>query len=418
MTILQTKNLKKHYGAGDTLVKALDGVNLSVENGEFVAIVGTSGSGKSTLLHMLGGLDRPTSGSVIMDGQDIFSLKDEALTIFRRRKIGFVFQAYNLVQVLSVYENIVLSPVIFSRLNGIPVDTVSASPWIFVGAGLFSLLTVFLSCARPARMAAKVSPVEAVRYTEGGRSKRAKKKGRTNFSLFHMAAANLGRSRGKTVVTILSLTLAVVLLQMTAVFTNGFDMNKYLQDKAACDFILAGGGYFENNVFTWDTGSNVLPQEVIDEVSSQVPVSQGGRILGQLDAIQEFCPEDWYQKQLLHWGNSQETVEDLLDHAIRTEDGRVMDRVLTYGMDPFALDTLTVVEGDLSSLYQPALISFFHRLQTVQHPLDLLRGNPLKQRRRRQGYSLHGPLLLFRPSKEGISSMIADFPRSCQGDRL
>ena len=118
MTILQTKNLKKYYGAGDTLVKALDGVNLSVENGEFVAIVGTSGSGKSTLLHMLGGLDRPTSGSVIMDGQDIFSLKDEALTIFRRRKIGFVFQAYNLVPVLSVYENIVL-PI---QLDGGTVD--------------------------------------------------------------------------------------------------------------------------------------------------------------------------------------------------------------------------------------------------------------------------------------------------------
>ena len=118
MSILQTKDLHKHYGAGDTLVKALDGVDLSVEAGEFVAIVGTSGSGKSTLLHMLGGLDRPTSGSVIVDGRDIFSLKDEELTIFRRRKIGFVFQAYNLVPVLSVYENIVL-PI---QLDGGRVD--------------------------------------------------------------------------------------------------------------------------------------------------------------------------------------------------------------------------------------------------------------------------------------------------------
>lgn len=108
MTILQTENLKKYYGSGDTQVRALDGVDLAVENGEFVAIVGTSGSGKSTLLHMLGGLDRPTSGRVTVDGKDIFSLKDEALTIFRRRKIGFVFQSYNLVPVLSVYENIVL----------------------------------------------------------------------------------------------------------------------------------------------------------------------------------------------------------------------------------------------------------------------------------------------------------------------
>ena len=108
MSILETKDLRKIYGSGDTEVKALDGVNLSVENGEFVAIVGTSGSGKSTLLHMLGGLDRPTGGTVTVDGKNIFELKDEALTIFRRRKIGFVFQSYNLVPVLNVYENIVL----------------------------------------------------------------------------------------------------------------------------------------------------------------------------------------------------------------------------------------------------------------------------------------------------------------------
>ena len=108
MTILETKDLRKVYGSGDTEVRALDGVDLTVEKGEFVAVVGTSGSGKSTLLHMLGGLDRPTSGAVLVDGKDIFSLKDEELTIFRRRKIGFVFQNYNLVPVLNVYENIVL----------------------------------------------------------------------------------------------------------------------------------------------------------------------------------------------------------------------------------------------------------------------------------------------------------------------
>ena len=119
MTILETKNLRKIYGSGDTEVRALDGVNLTVENGEFVAVVGTSGSGKSTLLHMLGGLDRPTSGQVIVDGKDISTLKDEALTIFRRRKIGFVFQNYNLVPVLNVHENIVL-PI---HLDGASVDT-------------------------------------------------------------------------------------------------------------------------------------------------------------------------------------------------------------------------------------------------------------------------------------------------------
>ena len=118
MTILETQGLKKIYGSGETAVHALRGVDLTVENGEFVAIVGTSGSGKSTLLHMLGGLDRPTAGKVLVDGQDIFALKDEALTIFRRRRIGFVFQSYNLVPMLSVYENIVL-PI---QLDGAKVD--------------------------------------------------------------------------------------------------------------------------------------------------------------------------------------------------------------------------------------------------------------------------------------------------------
>lgn len=118
MKILETKQLKKYYGSGDTLVKALDGIDLSVEQGEFVSIVGRSGSGKSTLLHMLGGLDRPTSGVVKVEGRDISKLKDEELTICRR-KIGFVFQSYNLVPVLNVYENIVL-PV---ELDGNKVDT-------------------------------------------------------------------------------------------------------------------------------------------------------------------------------------------------------------------------------------------------------------------------------------------------------
>ena len=108
MEILRTENLKKYYGEGGTCVKALDGVDFAVEKGEFVSIIGTSGSGKSTLLNMLGGLDRPSSGTVAVDGKDIFSLKEEALTIFRRRKIGFVFQSFNLVPVLNVYENIVL----------------------------------------------------------------------------------------------------------------------------------------------------------------------------------------------------------------------------------------------------------------------------------------------------------------------
>lgn len=118
MTVLRTINLRKYYGSGENQVKALDGINLEVERGEFVAIVGTSGSGKSTLLHMLGGLDRPTSGEVYVDDKNIQKLKNDALCVFRRRKIGFVFQSYNLVPVLNAYENIVL-PI---ELDGNTVD--------------------------------------------------------------------------------------------------------------------------------------------------------------------------------------------------------------------------------------------------------------------------------------------------------
>lgn len=106
--ILETRNLVKYYGTGENLVKAIDHTDIRIEPGEFVAVVGRSGSGKSTLLHMLGGLDRPDSGKVLIEGRDIFRLKDERLAVFRRRKIGFIFQSYNLVPSLNVWENIVL----------------------------------------------------------------------------------------------------------------------------------------------------------------------------------------------------------------------------------------------------------------------------------------------------------------------
>lgn len=119
MKILESKNLKKYYGIEENIVKALDGVDIRVDKGEFVAIVGTSGSGKSTLLHMLGGLDRPSEGEVVIDNNNIFKMSDEELTIFRRRNVGFVFQNYNLVPILNVFENIVL-PI---ELDGCKIDS-------------------------------------------------------------------------------------------------------------------------------------------------------------------------------------------------------------------------------------------------------------------------------------------------------
>lgn len=118
MNILSVRNLKKYYNTGENTVKALDGIDLDICKGEFLAVVGTSGSGKSTLLHMLGGLDNPTSGEIIIDGRNISGLSRDELTVYRRRKIGFVFQNYNLLPLMNVYENIVL-PI---KLDGIKPD--------------------------------------------------------------------------------------------------------------------------------------------------------------------------------------------------------------------------------------------------------------------------------------------------------
>ena len=137
-----------------------------------------------------------------------------------------------------------LTPVIISRLDGI-VSLVSLNPAIFIVSSLFSLFTVLLSCYRPGKIAAKVSPVEAVRYTEGSNIKRKKKRSVKNLSLFSMAKSNLGRNRTKTVVTVLSLSLAVVLLNLTVTFTNGFDMDKYLANFVTSDFVLADARYFQ-----------------------------------------------------------------------------------------------------------------------------------------------------------------------------
>lgn len=272
--------------------------------------------------------------------------------IIRRQALMLCVFGIPLGCLIGWFIGSMLTPVILSRLNGVVAGTVSASPLIFFLSAVFALFTVGISCSRPGRMAAKVSPVEAVRYTEGSSSKNKKqKKNSKAFSLIRMAWGNLGRSKGKTFVTILSLTLAVVLLQLTSIFTNGFDMDKYLQDKSICDFIFADGGYFDNNVYTWPTGGGVVPEGVIEDVISQGGISEGGRVYGQLKAIQEFAPEDWVRQNKLQWGDA-ERVDYEMKHAQRSADGRVMEDTDTYGMDKFALDRLTLIQGDLSPLYE------------------------------------------------------------------
>lgn len=244
----------------------------------------------------------------------------------------------------------VLTPVITARLNGV-TTVVSVSPLLFVGAAIFALVTVLISCRRPGRLAGKVSPVEAVRYTEGKALKRNGKRSGKGVSLLSMAWANLGRSRGKTFITVLSLTLAVVLLTLTVTFAGGFDMDKYVSNFTASDFILADAGQFQTGGHAFNDEMEV-PEEVIDAVEAQGGITGRGRIYGKTAPALEFVTEEYYRCMWGRW-NTQEQLDSMVAFKERTEDGLLDNQVQLYGMEPFALDHLKVLEGDLSKLNDP-----------------------------------------------------------------
>ena len=244
----------------------------------------------------------------------------------------------------------VLTPVITAQLNGV-TTVVSVSPLLFLGAAFFALVTVLISCRRPGRLAGKVSPVEAVRYTEGKALKRKGKRSGKGVSLLSMAWANLGRSRGKTFITVLSLTLAVVLLTLTVTFASGFDMDKYVSNFTASDFILADAGQFQTGGDGFNDEMGV-PEEVIAAVDAQGGITGSARIYGKTGPALEFVTEEYYRSMWGQW-NTQEVLDSMVAYKERTEDGLLADRVQLYGMEPFALDHLTVLEGDLAKLNDP-----------------------------------------------------------------
>lgn len=243
-----------------------------------------------------------------------------------------------------------LTPVIVARLNGIMPMT-SVSPWVFAISAAFALLTVLISCRKPGRMAARVSPVEAVRYTEGGSEKtRAKGRKARKVSPFTMAWANLGRSKGKTVVTVLSLSLAVVLLTVTVNFAGGFDMDKYVSNFTASDFIVANAGKFQTSTLFSD--EQALPQSAIDAINAQGGITDSGVVYGQTFGALEYVTEDWFRQNKESFYTPEE-MDNLIRLTDRNEAGLLADSVQLSGMSPFALDHLTVLEGDLSALYEP-----------------------------------------------------------------
>ena len=242
-----------------------------------------------------------------------------------------------------------LAPAVIAQANGID-NVVSVHPLIFIVSAAFALVTVLLSCALPGRKAAKVSPVEAVRYTEGGDLKRKSRRADGDVSVQSMAWANLGRSRGKTVVTVASLALAVVLLNLTVMFADGFDMDQYLSSRSVCDFIVAGTSYFQ---YEWNP-KDALSEEMIAEIEAQGGILEGGRVYGQTNGMgtYEFITREHYFSLYNQW-TSEEYLEDMLTQEERSGESLITDRVQLSGLDPYILDHLQVLDGDLSKLYEP-----------------------------------------------------------------
>ncbi len=252
---------------------------------------------------------------------------------------------------LGYFLGVALAPAILSRMAGVMPDAQSASPVIFIGSSLFSLLTVLLSCARPGRVAARVSPIEAIRYTEVNGKKKSKRKMEVAVSPFRLAFFNLGRSRIKTVVTVLSLSLAIILLNLTFTFAAGFSMDKYLSRRMASDFIIAAAGYFQV-AHNW--AGDGVQQDAVTQIEQQGGIEAGGYTYGRVTPMQQFVPEERYrQNNSRH--RTPEQLEQLVQNAERLPDGRLVDDQMDlYGMEDFPQGKLQVLAGDVGKLNDPS----------------------------------------------------------------
>ena len=240
-----------------------------------------------------------------------------------------------------------LSPVIIQRISGSAINAVFAqfNPIIFIGAALFSLITVHLSCSRPGRLAARVSPVEAVRYSEGASGSSKSKKTLDGGKVQKMAFSNLGRSKGKTAVTILSLSLSVILLNTIVTFVNGFDMDKYLKRWVSADFIFAGARYFQF------TGIEPVPEEVLEPIKQQ-GTGESGHVYTN-GSCYEHMPEEHFEHIYRYMPEGY--VEYEMEHRVHPEDGWILDdKIRLLGMDDFPLSLLDVLDGNIEKLKDPS----------------------------------------------------------------
>lgn len=237
----------------------------------------------------------------------------------------------------------VLTPIVLGQLNGIQQDALSVSPVIFVGAAVFSLVTVIISCRRPGKIAARVSPIEALRYTESVTSKSVRRRKKA-ASIPKMAAANLGRSKSKTITTIASLALAVILLNLSFAFANGFDINEYISSSVVTDFVVSDTRYFQH-----DTASQPpITEETVNIINAQGGISEGGVTYANVSVNYQYVPDEYYREQL-GLMNDPEAVDNAVERN-KNENELIESEVLLYGMDDFCLDEPDVFEGDIDKL--------------------------------------------------------------------
>ncbi|MCH5249934.1 MAG: ABC transporter permease [Lachnospiraceae bacterium] len=242
----------------------------------------------------------------------------------------------------------VLTPVVISNLNGVVKGSLSVSPWIFIASALFSLETVIISCRKPGKMAAKVSPIEALRYSDGVSNKKSTRKAKNGASIYKMALANMGRNRKKTAVTTISLSLAVVILTTTVTFVKGFDIDKYIGTRMNVDYMIADAGYFQVAGPPWNI-SKKLDENVISTINEQEGIAEGGRTYGQTSDAVNFITEEHLRSLYGKFGLSP-YVDDEVNRLEKIDD-LLLNDVELYGMEPFCLDRLNLIDGDITKLY-------------------------------------------------------------------
>lgn len=279
----------------------------------------------------------------------IGTTKKQIRRIIRRQALLLSAAGIPIGMLFGYFSGRILSPILITSINDSIKRTYHIfNPWIFIGAGAFSLLTVLLSCAKPGKIAARVSPVEAVRYTDTSYNRKRPKKSRQNISAFSMALANLGRNKRKTFLVILSLSLSVILLHATYALASGFDMEKYLEKWIVSDFILGSAAYFQSNF--WAAGQPV-PETDILAMNEGGKITEHGRVYGRNFGVLEFVTEDLYRE--FYSGMEPEMLETALAEEERDADGKLPVYAAFYGMEDYPLSQLEVIDGDLSDLYDP-----------------------------------------------------------------